>query len=122
MNFELLLGYGIKKEAHTICLEPQHFLELIRWHGLKVVRTVPVGRTVQRASGFGDDPEMLLVADILGTLEHHVLEKMGESGLADFLSSRAHVVSDINMYEWVRFVAVQDNGQGRCPVQISCKE
>ena len=52
-----------------------------------------------RAAGLRDDLEVLLVADVLRALEHHVLEEVREAGLADFLAGRADVVGDIDVYE-----------------------
>ncbi|MNH29995.1 hypothetical protein D3C79_902620 [compost metagenome] len=54
---------------------------------------------------------MLLIADVLGALEHHVLEEVGETGLAHRLAGRAHVIGHVEVHQGVGLVRRQDHGQ-----------
>ncbi len=111
LDLEFLLCHGVQQEAHAVGFEPQHFLELIVGHSLEIVRSIGVGRPVECPAGLGNDLEVLLVGDVFRALEHHVLEEMRESRLADFLARRSHVIRDIDVHERVRVVLVQYHGQ-----------
>ena len=79
---EVLLAEGVEKRAHPVRLEPQRELELVRRHRLEVVRPVQPGRAVHRPAGGLDERDVLRLPDVRGALEHHVLEQVGEAGLA----------------------------------------
>ena len=51
---------------------------------------------------------MLVVADVVAALEHHVFEEVGEAGFADFFAGGADVVSDIDVDDGVAAVFVDD--------------
>ena len=109
LHLELLLGHGVEQEAHPVRLQPKELLELVVGRGLEIVGAIWARRAVQRAAGLGDDLEVLFVADVLRALEHHVLEEVREAGLADLLAGRADVVGDVDVYEGVGYVPVQDD-------------
>ncbi len=85
LDLELLLAHRIEQEAHPVGLQPQHLLQLVGRHGLVVVGAVLVGGAIHVTTGFVDDPHMLLITDVFRALEHHVLEEVGKTGLADRL-------------------------------------
>ena len=73
------------ERAHAIALEEERQLELVRRHGLVVERAVLVRRPVHRAAVGEDERGMLAGPDVLGALEHHVLEEVREAGASRFL-------------------------------------
>ena len=111
LHLELLLGHRVQQKAHAVGFQPKHLFQLIAGNGLEVVGAIGVGGAVQGAAGFRDDLEVLLVADVGGTLEHHVLEEMREAGFADLLASGADVIGDIHVHQRVRTVFVQDDDE-----------
>ena len=111
LHFEFLLGDGVEEEAHAVGFEPEHLLELVSWDGLVVVGAVAIGGAVEGTAGGGDDLEMLVVADVVAALKHHVFEEVGEAGLADFLAGGADVVGDVDMDDGVAVVLVDDEGE-----------
>ena len=111
LHLELLLGDGIEEVSHAIGFEPEHLLELIDRYGLVIVRAVAVGRAVQRSTGLRHDLEVLLVVDVLGSLEQHVLEEVGEARTSNVLAARAHVVGHVDMSYGITVIFVQDDGE-----------
>ena len=111
LHFEFLLGDGVEEEAHAVGLEPEHLLELVIRDGLVVVGAIAIGGAVEGAAGGGDDLEMLVVADVVAALKHHVFEKVGEAGLADFLAGGADVVGDVDVDDGIAVVLVDDEGE-----------
>ena len=55
-------------------------------HRLEVVRPVEPGRAVHRPAGGLDERDVLGLGDVPRALEHHVLEEVGEAGLARLTS------------------------------------
>ena len=104
LDFKLLLAYGIEQEAHAVGLQPHTGFELVAGQGLEVVGAVLVGAAVQGAAGGGYELEVLLVADVVGALKHHVLEEVGKAGLANLLAGRAHVVGHVDVHQRVGMV------------------
>ncbi len=111
LDLELLLAHRIEQEAHAVGLQPQHLLQLVGRHGLVVVGAVLVGGAVHVATGLVDDPHVLLIPHVLGALEHHVLEEVGESGLTHLLAGRAHVIGDVQVHQGIGSVGRQNDGQ-----------
>jgi hypothetical protein len=97
-----------RQRAHAIGLEKQRRVELVRRHGFEVQRPLLVGRAVDRAAVADDGEQVLAGADVLGALEHHVLEQVGEAGASDALVARADVVGDGDG-EYRRRVVLRDD-------------
>ena len=72
-------------------------------------RRVLVGIGVGLATNRGDDRRVLFGLDVLGALEHHVLEEMREAGPARLLVLRTHVVPQLDLDNRRRLVLVQDH-------------
>ena len=111
LDLELLLAHRIEQETHAIRLQPEHLLQLVGRYRLEIVGPVLVGGAVHLATGLIDDPHVLLIAHVFGALEHHVLEEVGKTRLADRLPRRPHVIGDIQVYQGIGFVRRQDHGQ-----------
>ncbi len=111
LDLELLLAHRVEQEAHAIRLQPEHLLQLVGRHCLVVVGAIPVGGAVHVATGLVDDPHVLLIPHVLGALEHHVLEEVGEPGLAHRLAGRADVIGDVEVHQRIGLVRRQDHGQ-----------
>ena len=111
LSVELLLVDRGQQEAHAVGFQPQPELELVGRQRFEVVRAVRVSRAVERTSGFADELEVLLVADVLRALEHDVFEQMREARAAGFFTSTAHVVHDENGDDRIRMVFVDDDLQ-----------
>jgi hypothetical protein len=105
---ELRLRHRGQKETHAIGLEPQRELELIRGQDLEVVRAIRGRRTVERSAGFLQELEVLLVADVLGALEEHVLEQVREARATAHFASAADVVVDVHGHDRIGVVFVHD--------------
>ncbi len=111
LDFEFLLRDRVQEHAHAVGFKPQDRFQLVGRNGLVVIGAVRVGGAVQRAAGLLDDLEVLLVADVLRALEHHVLKEVGEAGTARVFAVRADVVGHINMHQRVGAVLVEHHGQ-----------
>ena len=96
LRVELLLRHRRQQIAHAIRLEPERELELVRRHGLEVVRAVEPGRSVQRAAGALHQLEMLVRADARRALKEHVLEQVRESRAARPFVRRADVIPQVH--------------------------
>jgi len=57
-----------------------------------ILRSITAGETVHSAAIVFDQHEMLTFADVLRTLEHHVLEQMGKARAPIALVARAGVI------------------------------
>ena len=107
---QLLLGHGRQQAAHAVGLQPQGQLHLVAGHVLPVVGAVLVGRAVDLAADLLQGHEVVGVV-VLGALEHHVLEQVGEPGAARPLVLRTHVVPDVDRHHGDGVVLVQDHVQ-----------
>ena len=85
--------------AHPVGLEEEPEVEALGRQRLVVVRAVLGRRAVHRAAGARDEPEVLALADVLGALEHEVLEEMGEPRPARELHPAPDVVGDVDRDE-----------------------
>ena len=83
------------ERAHAVRFQEQRELELIRRQRLEVQRQVAAGGAVHRAAVGEHLVEVLAVADVVRSLEHHVLEQVGEAGAPGSFVARADVVSDV---------------------------
>ena len=93
---EGLLAEGVEQAPHAVGLQPEGQLEVVARDRLVVVGAVDPGGAVERPAGAGDQAEVLGLADVAGALEHHVLEEVGEPGLARPLVPGADVVPDVD--------------------------
>ena len=87
---EILLGD--RQRLHAIGLEEDAEIELVGGQRLEVERAVLVGGAVHRAAVDEHQHEVFAGADVLGSLEHHVLEEVREPGSALPFVTRADVV------------------------------
>ena len=94
---------------HAIGFHPQRQRQVLRRNGLMKHRRVLVGIGVGLATNRGDDRRVLFGLDVLGALEHHVLEEMREAGPARLLVLRTHVVPQLDLDNRRRLVLVQDH-------------
>ena len=111
LHFEFFLGHCIQQEPHAITFEPQHAFEQVARHGFEIVGAVFVGSTVHVATGFGYGADVLFIGYVLRSLEHHVLEEVGEARALWLFPRRAHMVGDIHMHQRIAVVFVHDYGE-----------
>ena len=107
---EFRLRHGREQEAHAVRFHPEGQFQVIRGHGLPIVRAVHGGRAVQPPTHRLDRPEVDLVV-VLRALEHHVLEKVGEPGPARPLVLGTDVIPDVHADNGRGVVFVQDDIQ-----------
>ena len=74
--------------------QEQAEIELIGGEGLEVIGAVLGGGAVHVAAVVFNQDHVLALADVLGALEHHVLEQVREPGAPGMFAVRAHVVGD----------------------------
>ncbi len=99
LGVELLLRHRREQPAHAVGLEPERDRELVRRHGLEVVRAVEPGRPVQRPAGTLHELEVLVRRDVRRSLEEHVLEQVREAGASGALVRRADVIPEVDRDE-----------------------
>ena len=90
------IGLGDVQRLHAVRFEKEAQLQLIFGQLFEVSGAVFVGGAVHPAAIVQHLDEVLALADVGRTLEHHVLEKVGETGAAGSLIAAADVVGDIN--------------------------
>ena len=119
---EAALVDQVEQPAHAVALEPQRRLELVRRHHFKVVGAIGVGRAVDvLGPDVPQDLEVLVLADVLRALEHHVLEQVREAALARHLVARADVVPDVDRDQRHGRIRRQDHLEAvRQPVALEC--
>ncbi len=100
---DVLLGREIRlielvdQVSHSIRLQPEGQLELIRGNGFEVVRAVEIRRAVDGAGARAFQvAEMLVGFHVLRSLKHHVLEQVSEAGPAGLLVGGTNVVPEID--------------------------
>ena len=106
---ELLLRED--ERAHPVGLEEEAEVEALGRERLVVVRPVLGRRAVHRAARGGHEPEVLALPDVLGALEHEVLEEVGEARLSRKLDAAADVVRDVDRDEGDAALGRDDDGQ-----------
>ena len=111
LNLKLLLAHGVEQEAHAVGFQPQAGFELVVGQGLEVVGAVLGGAAVESAAGGRHQLKVLLVAHVVGALEHHVLEEVRKARLANLLAGRAHVVGHVHVHQRVGVVFAHDEGE-----------
>ena len=104
------LGDRVEEVPHALALEPERGLEPVGRHHLVVVGAIGIGRAVdlERPDAL-QDPEVLVLAGVLGALKHHVLEQVRKPGLAGKLVAAADVVPDAHRDLGNRPIDVQDD-------------
>ena len=107
---EFRLGHGREQKAHAVRFHPQGQFQVVRGHGLPIVRAVHGGRAVQPPAHRLDRPEVDLVV-VLRALEHHVFEEVGEPGPARPLVLGTDVIPDVDADDGRGVVFVQDDLQ-----------
>ncbi len=86
---------GVDREAlHPVGLGPERGLEGVRRNDLEVVGEVEAGRAVEDSAVRLHELDELHLAEVLGALEHHVLEEVGEAGAVLRLDAEADVEVD----------------------------
>jgi len=94
---QLVRVQRIEQKPHAVALQPEGELELVRGKGFEVVRAVEVGRSVDVARARGlEELKVRVFVHMLGTLKHHVLEKMGETGPSGSLVGGADMIPEVD--------------------------
>ncbi len=108
---QLLLGDRRLEIAHPIRFQPEPKLELVGRQRLEVVRPIEPGAAVQRAAGILHVPEVRVVRDMFGALEHQVLEQVREAGTPGTLVLGADVIHHVDRDHRRRVVLLHDHAQ-----------
>ena len=99
------------QRPHPVGLEEQREIELVGRQDLEVERPILVGRAVHAAAVHEHQIGMLAGTDVLGALEHHVLEQVREPGAALALVARADVVVHRNREDRRGVILRDDHAQ-----------
>ena len=105
------------QRRHAIGFEPQRERQVLRRQRLPEHGLVFGGERVAAATNAGNDRGVRFGLDVLGALEHHVLEEMREPGATGTLVLRADVVGHRYMHDRSRVILRQDHAQ---PVRERC--
>ncbi len=106
----LLEAGAVQQKAHPIALQPEGQLELIGGDDLEVVGAILRSRAVDvGGAGLLQVLEVLVLADVLRALKHHVLEQVGESRSSRNLVASADFVPDVDDDLGHPMVLVQDH-------------
>src|SRR3954452_11307465 len=108
---EVLLAERIEQRRHPVGLEPEGELELVGGQRLEVVRPIQPGRSVHRAARGLDEGDVLRLRDVARTLEHDVLEQVGEARLARDLVLGPDVVPEVHRDDGSQVVLGDDDAQ-----------
>ena len=90
------LGDGPNEMSHAVGFEPEDAVERRDRHVLEIVGPVFVGRSIEVRGAQRLHCLEVVVVVVLAAVEHQVLEKVGESGLAHPLIFRTDVIPDIH--------------------------
>ena len=95
-RFSLIVEVGFVdcQRAHPVRFQEQAQIQLVCGQGLEIHRAVGRGVAVHSATVVFNNDEVLALADVFRTLEHHVFEQMSESRPALPLVAGTHIVSD----------------------------
>ncbi len=83
-----------RERAHAVRFKEQAQIELVGGEGFEIIGTILGRSAVHVAAIVFHQNHVLALAHVLGAFEHHVLEKVRESGMAHSLAVRADVVGD----------------------------
>src|SRR5208282_438415 len=85
---------------HAVRFQPKGKFELIGRKSFKIVGAVKTGGTVEIGSPGGlQVVDVGAAGDVLGALEHHVLEQMGETGASRGLVRGADVIPNVYSHQ-----------------------
>jgi hypothetical protein len=106
----LELGFAQRWQqvTHAIGFHPQRELERVARHDLPVVRSIPVGRSIQLRARFLERLKISAVV-MLRPLEHQVLEQVGEPRPAGLLVLRSDVIPDVHRHDRAAVVLVDQD-------------
>ncbi len=102
---------GGQQRAHPVRLQPERELQLVGRHGLEVVGALEARGAVERTAGALDQLEVPVVGHVRGSLEHEVLEQVGQPGAALHLVPGAHVVPEADRGHRGQVVLGEDDAQ-----------
>ena len=105
---ELCLRERRQQEAHAVRFHPQGELEGVGRHHFPVVRTVGVGRSVERRAGALQRLEEAAIV-MLRPLEHQMLEQVRETGMSRMFVLRSDVVPDVDRDDRTPVILVQEH-------------
>ncbi len=96
-NHTLLIGKSFlcqsrSQKTQTVGFQPQRHFQGVFRQNFKVDGPVVAGPSIQSAARFLNFFEKLVLAHMLGFLEHHVLKEMGESRVTGGLAVGSHMV------------------------------
>ena len=97
LHHALLVGEVLLRDGealHPVGLRPEHGLDGVRRDDLEVIGEVEARRTVEDAAVRLHELDELELPQILGALEHHVLEEVGEAGPVARLDAETDAVID----------------------------
>jgi hypothetical protein len=108
---QLLLIQRREKEAHAIRFKVKTELYIIAWYNFKIGRGIGSREAVDIGADFLQEFEMFAVFHMLRTLEHHMLEQVGETGAFELFILRADVVNHYNRRHRRGVILVKNDGE-----------
>ena len=95
---ELLLVHCWKHPTHPVRFEPKCKFQVSGRDCLEVVGSIEPGGRIKGPPSTFDQFKMLVLRDMLGTLEHHVLKQVREARVAGKFISRPNPIPNIHCH------------------------
>ena len=115
---ELVLIDRAEEMPHAVGLHPHRKVQRCRWHGLKVICAVGIGRAIHAGRADLLERSEILPVIVLAAVEHQVLEQVGEACLARNLVSGTHVVPERDRHDLSLAILVHDDPKTVVQVEL----
>src|SRR5690606_19229823 len=90
---------------------PECGFQHVTRNGFKIVGPVGRGGTIHLSAYAFHYFNMLLVGNMLGTLEHHMLEEVSKSGNSDMFPVGTYFVGYFHVYDWIGMIFMDVHDQ-----------
>src|SRR6267378_4890716 len=99
------------KMPHAVGFHEQRIIQRGCGHILEIVRAVGIGRAVEVRRAHALHRLDVAPLEVFAAAEHQVFEQVCKPGLPRLFVLRAHVIPDVQSYDWRLVIFVYDHGQ-----------